>query len=304
VPETFDPTSEQRLDYTGAVTGAAGLAGITYALIEAGDRGLSPLVLGAGALGLAALVTFVLVERRSSHPMLPLDIFGSRQFVWANVVTFAVYGAFGSVFFLLVVQLQLVLGYSTLESGIAALPVTVLMLLLSPRAGQLSQRVGPRLPMTLGPLVAGVGIALLARAVDGAGYATGVLPGVTLFGLGLAVTVAPLTTTVLAAAEDRHSGVASGVNNAVARVAQLLSVAVLPVAVGLVGDAYTEPGTFSDGFQLAMLVSGALLLLGGAIAWFTIDAGLHARGGDAAGTPQRHDAHCDLSAPPLRTADR
>lgn len=309
VPETSDPQASRKLDYTGAVAGALGLAGVTYALIEAGDRGASPLVLVAAAVGIAALVGFVLVERRSSHPMLPLDIFESQQFVWANVVTFAVYGAFGSVFFLLVVQLQLVLGYSTLESGTAALPITALMLVLSPRAGALSQRVGPRLPMTIGPIVAGLGIALFARVVDGASYLTGVLPAVLLFGTGLGLTVAPLTTTVLAAASDRHSGVASGVNNAVARIAQLLSVAVLPVIVGLVGDAYADPATYSPGFQRAMLISGALLVVGGVVAWLTIDADLHNkadadRPADEPREAPRHDAHCDLHGPPLRTVRR
>ncbi len=301
VPESSDPLSARRLDYAGAVTGALGLAGITYALIEAGGRGATPLVLGAGLLGILALAAFVLVERSSDHPMLPLDIFASSQFSWTNVVTFAVYGGLGAVFFLLVVQLQVSLGYSALQAGTAALPVTVLMLVLSPRAGALSQRIGPRLPMSLGPVLAGTGIGLLARVVPGASYATTVLPAVILFGIGLGLTVAPLTTTVLAAAEDRHSGLASGVNNAVARAAQLLAVAVLPAAVGLAGDAYDDAAVFTAGFRSAMLIAGALVVLGGVIAWLTIDPKLHDRPG-APGPERatRREAHCDLQGPPLR----
>ena len=173
VPESVDPTSPRRLDVIGAIAGGLGLGGVTYALIEAGDRGISTTVVTAAVIGLLAMVAFVTVERRSSHPMLPLDIFDSRQFTWANVVTFAVYGGMGAVFFLLVVQLQTVLGYTALQAGIASLPVTVLLFVLSPRAGALAQRVGPRLLMTVGPIVAGAGIMLLARVQEGAGYLTG-----------------------------------------------------------------------------------------------------------------------------------
>lgn len=301
VPESKDPMSARELDVTGALSGAVGLGGITYALIAAGERGLDGIVIAAGAAGLIVLALFVIVERRSHHPMLPLDIFESPQFTWTNVVTFAVYGGLGVVFFLMVVQLQISLGYSPLQAGIAGLPITVLMLFLSPRAGQLSQRIGPRLPMTVGPLVAGAGIALLARVDAGATYLTAVLPAIILFGIGIGLTVAPLTTTVLAAADDRHSGVASGVNNAVARTAQLLAVATLPVVVGLSGDAFQDPDAFTSGYRKAMLIAGGLVALGGVIAWFTIDPELHAR----KAKPRRRsrpDAHCDLAAPPLRTS--
>lgn len=298
VPESKDPTSAGRLDLAGAVTGAVGLAGITYALIAAGDDGINGWVGGAGTVGIIVLALFVFVERRSKHPMLPLNIFGSPQFSWTNVVTFAVYGGLGTVFFFLVVQLQVSLGYSALQAGIAGLPVTVLMLVLSPRAGALSQRIGPRIPMTVGPLIAGGGIALLVRVVDGASYVSAVLPAVVLFGIGIGITVAPLTTTVLAAAEDRYSGVASGVNNAVARSAQLLAVATLPALVGLVGDAYNDPAVFTSGFRSAMFIAAATVCLGGVIAWFTIDAGLHERAGDV--EDEAPTAHCDLHAPPLR----
>jgi MFS family permease len=243
-----------------------------------------------------ALVVFVLTERRSSHPMLPLDIFASRQFTWVNVVTFAVYGGMGAVFFLLVVQLQTVLGYSALQAGVASLPVTVLLFVLSPRAGALAQRVGARLPMGLGPIVAGAGIMLLARVQEGASYLGTVFPAVVVFGIGLGITVAPLTTTVLASADDRHSGVASGVNNAVARAAQLLAVAVLPVAVGLTGDAYHDPALFSAGFATAMLISGGVVAAGGLLAFAVIDPRV-----TRPAEPQPPvGAHCDICSPPIR----
>lgn len=298
VPESRDPASPRRLDFIGAVTGGLGLGGVTYALIEAGDRGVGGAVVTAGAVGLLMLAAFVVIERRSSHPMLPLDIFSSRQFTWTNVVTFAVYGGMGAVFFLLVVQLQTVLGYSALEAGVASLPVTILLFVLSPRAGALAQRVGPRLPMTIGPMVGGAGIMLLMRVQEGTSYLSGVFPAIAVFGVGLGITVAPLTATVLAAASDRHSGVASGINNAVARSAQLLAVAVLPVAVGLSGNAYSDPEVFAAGFASAMLLSGGLVVAGGVLAFFVIEP---ARARPEA--PARPvGAHCDLHGPPLRGA--
>jgi EmrB/QacA subfamily drug resistance transporter len=298
VPESRDPGSVGRLDVAGAVTGAAGLGGVTYALIAAGDRGLDAVVVATAAAGVLALVAFVLGERRTRHPMLPLDIFSSPQFTWANVVTFAVYGGMGAVFFLLVMQLQVVLGYSALAAGVASLPVTVLLFVMSPRAGAVAQRIGARWPMAIGPIVAGVGIMLLARVQEGAGYVTSVFPAVVVFGVGLGITVAPLTATVLAAVDDRHSGVASGVNNAVARAAQLLAVAVLPVAVGLTGDAYGDPRAFAAGFTAAMLLSGGVVAAGGVLAFFVIDRALCR---PETGPAQPVGGHCDLHGPPLRT---
>lgn len=303
VPETSDPTSARQLDFAGAAAGALGLSGATFALIEAPGRGAAswPVVVAA-VVGVAALAAFVLIEERSKHPMVPLGIFSSDQFVWANVVTVTIYGALGSVFFLLVLQLQQVLGYTPLQAGVAALPVTVLMLLLSARAGALSSRIGPRLPMTAGPLISAVGIALMTRIVAGSGYVATVLPAVTVFGIGLALTVAPLTATVLAAAESRHAGVASGVNNAVARAAQLLAVAVLPVVAGITGDAYTNPEVFAGGFRTAMLIAAGGLAAGGLLAWFTIsnDVGRV----EPAAAPRPENLRCEFQAPTLRTTVR
>ena len=180
------------------------------------------------------------------------------------------YAALGGVLFLLVVHLQVVAGFTPLQAGTALLPMTLLMLLLSSRAGMLAQRIGPRLPMTLGPLVCAAGMLLFLRVGEDASYVTDVLPGVVVFGLGLSLTVAPLTTTVLAAAPQRHAGVASGVNNAVARVAGLLAVAVLPMLVGLEGTDYEDPAAFDASFGRAVWVGAALLVLGGVVSWLLI----------------------------------
>ncbi len=200
-----------------------------------------------GVLGVAAAVAFVLVERRRTRapdkvsPMLPLDVFASRQFTVINFITFLVYGAFGGLLFLLVLQLQVVSGFSPLAAGTALLPVTLLMLALSARSGSLAQRIGPRWPITVGIILLAIGMALMMRIGPHASYLTDVLPAVFVFGLGLCLTVAPLTATVLASADVRHAGVASGVNNAVARAAGLVAVAALPAAVGLTAASYHEP---------------------------------------------------------------
>jgi hypothetical protein len=244
---------------------------LTYALIEAPSRGAtSALILLAGIGGVAALGGFILAESRQRHPMLPLGIFRSAQFSAANAVTFAVYGAFGGVFFLLVVHLQVVAGFSPLVAGTAMLPITVLMLALSARAGALAQRLGPRLPMSVGPLICAGALVLMLRIGPGADYLTDVLPAVVVLGLGLALMVAPLTATVLAAADAQHAGVASGVNNAVARAAGLIAVAVLPAVGGLSGDDYADPQAFAHGFAVALVLGVGLLLVGAALAAATI----------------------------------
>jgi len=181
--------------------------------------GWSAAMVVSAVIGVAAMAGFVVTEHRSPHPMLPPKIFANRQFTAANLVTFAVYAALGSVFFLLVVNLQVVSGFTPLLAGVALLPITVIMLLLSARSGALAGRIGPRLQMTLGPLVAAGGALMFLRIGANASYLTEVVPAVVVFGLGLALIVAPLTTTVLAAAESRYAGIASGVNNAVARAA-------------------------------------------------------------------------------------
>ena len=257
-------------DVAGAVTVSVGLAALAFALIEgAGGFGAREWV--AAGVGVAALVAFVVIEHRSRRPMLPLGIFRSRQFTGANLTTVAVYAALGGTLFLLVLELQLVLGYSALEAGASLLPVTMLMLLLSARMGALAQRIGPRIPMTVGPVIVGAGLVLLARVGAGDGYLTVILPAVIVFGLGLSATVAPLTAAVLASVDDAHMGVASGVNNAAARVAGLLAVAVLPAAVGL--DLAAGADAVTDGVHRALLVGAAVSGAGGLVAFATIRGG-------------------------------
>jgi EmrB/QacA subfamily drug resistance transporter len=270
VPESRNPAHRGRFDYLGAVLGALALGGVTYALIGAGENMVRTDVVVSAVIGLTAGVAFVVRERRAADPMLPLQLFADRQFSGANLATLAVYGALGGSGLFLVLQLQTVLGYDATAAGAAMLPTIALLTLLSPSAGALAQRIGPRLPMTVGPLIVAAGTLLLA-GVDGDGsYVVEVLPGSLLQGLGMAVLVAPLTATVLAAAPDALVGIASGVNNAVARAAQLLAVAALPVAVGLSGDDYAEPAAFTDGFRMAMMVCAALFAAGGVISWLTI----------------------------------
>jgi EmrB/QacA subfamily drug resistance transporter len=297
VPETSDADSTGQLDWPGAVLAVLGLSGATFALIEAPTAGLgSPLILAAAVVGAVCLVGFVVVEARSRQPMLPLSLFESRQFTGANLVTLAIYGAFGGVFFLLVVQLQQVLGYSPLQAGIATLPITLLMLLFSARAGKLAQRIGPRLPLSLGPIVAAVGVALMARIDAGGSYILDVLPALIVFGGGISLTVAPLTATVMGAVESRHAGLASAVNNAVARAAGLIAVALLPSLAGLTGAAYLDPVVFSSGFHRATLMCAGLTALGGIVGWIMLSEKTPV-------APQHADEfHCSLDAPPLRPA--
>jgi len=270
VPESRDPQAARALDVAGTLLGAVGLAGLAYGFTAWPDLGPGdPRVAGSLALAVAALVAFVLVERRATHPLLPLRLFRWRPFTGANATTFLVYAALGGVFFFLVVTLQVVAGYSALAAGLAPLPVTVLLLLLSARAGALGTRIGPRLPMTAGPLGCAAGAVLLAGIGDRAPYLTAVLPGVLVLGLGLALTVAPLTSTALAAAPDRLAGAASGVNNAVARIASLLVVAVLPLVAG-VGRSLNDAATLAPANRTAMLVCAGLMAAGALVAWATV----------------------------------
>jgi len=264
VPETRDPGASHRPDLFGAALGAVGLAAVAFALIETDRGAMTP---AAAAVGLAALAGFVLVEAREQHPMLPLGVFRNRQFAGANLTTFAVYGGLGGAIFLLVIELQLALDYSALEAGAALLPVTVLMLALSSRSGALAQKIGPRLPMTIGPLGVATGLLVFTRVGPGASYLTTVLPGALVFGAGLVLTVAPLTATVMASVENAHVGVASGVNNAVSRLAGLLAVAVLPRLAGLdTGDA----ASLTPGFRTAMRIAAGLCVVGAAAAFATV----------------------------------
>ncbi|MDA2804839.1 MFS transporter [Nocardiopsis suaedae] len=288
LPESRDAGAPARMDYAGALLAVLALAGITYALIEAGAGAVPPAaVVVSGAVGVAALAAFAAVEARSASPMLPLGVFRSARFTAANLVTVLMYGALGPLLFLLVLYLQEAAGYTALEAGAASLPITVLMLLLSGRSGRLAERIGPRAQMTAGPLLVGVGMLLLSRLTPEAGYVAGVLPGVLVVGLGLSAAVAPLTATALSSAPERHAGVASGVNNTVARAAQLIGVAAVPAAAGVSGAAGIE-----GGFAAAMLIVAAVSVGGGALAFVLLRE-----------RPQRVEQHkglfCGVSGPPM-----
>ena len=267
VPETRDPDAAGPVDVLGATLVTVGLVGLAGGLIEAPSHGWSsPLVMGLLAMAVVASAAFFVAERRERYPMLPLAIFRSRQFSATNAVTFVVYAALGGALFLLPVQLQQVSHYSPLEAGSALLPLTAVMLALSARSGALAARIGPRLQMAVGPIVVGAGMALLRFAGPSGDYATEVLPGVLVLALGLAITVAPLTATALSSAPVEHAGVASAVNNDVARAGGLIAVALLPALSGLSGHSYLHPVEFATGFRLAVLIAGAAAAFGGLLA--------------------------------------
>ncbi len=292
VPESRDDRA-QHFDLAGAAIGALGLAGVTYALVEAPDQGASPVVLGAVLIGVVGLAAFVVLERRRAHPMLPPDLFRSVTFSAVNMVTFMVYAALGGMLFFVVVELQTVAGFSALEAGISLLPFTLMMLLLSATSGSIAQRHGPRWQLIGGPAVAGLGTLAMLRIGPGANYLTDVLPAVLLLSLGMTAVVAPLTATVLAAAEVRHAGVASGVNNAVARAAGLLAVAALPLIAGLSGASYRQPTEFQHGFRIAMLCCTGLFWAGSVLAAALVR---HPEPVGEERAPERHVA-CELCPP-------
>ena len=268
VPETRDPHASVHFDIPGAVLATSALAGATYALIEWGGTAAWVAVVVAVLAGAG----FVVVEARTREPMLVLGIFRDRTFSASNVMTLLVYGALGAQGFFVTIELQTVSGYGALAAGAAFVPTTIVMLALASPGGRLGQRIGPRIPMTFGPLVIAAGALLLLRIGPDVNYVSDVLPGAVVFGLGLSLMIAPLTATVLAAAPEEHAGIASGVNNAVARAGALLAVAALPVVVGLHGEEYADPAAFDDAFRMAMTVCAVLLAVGGVMSWLTIRA--------------------------------
>lgn len=305
VPECAG-TGGRRIDVPGALLCVLGLAGPVYALVQQPVLGWSdPTVWVALVAGAGAAVAFVAYERVAPDPMLPLAIFRTRNFAIGNLVTLLVYAGLGAGPFFIALFLQQVAGYSALEAGLALLPITLLLVGLSRPFGRMASRVGPRLLMSAGPLVGGIGLLAFARVGEQPGYLTAVLPAALLFGLGLAMTVAPLTATVLEAADRRYAGIASGVNTAIARVAALVAVAAVGAVVAArfgagvdrrvsadrldpAGRAYVEEareraltvpaGTGSaavrdavrasnvEAFHAGMVVSGALMIAGGLIA--------------------------------------
>ncbi|MER7991072.1 DHA2 family efflux MFS transporter permease subunit [Streptomyces noursei] len=307
VPESRERAAgeAQGFDVAGAVLGALALAGVTYALIEAPGRGAAPGVLVPAVAGVLLGAVFLRVERRRPDPMLPPKIFANRQFSAVNAVTVCVYAAFGGFFFLTVLQLQVVAGYSALQAGTALLPTTVLMLLLSARSGELGQRIGPRIPLTVGPVLCAIGMLLMTRVGPGASYVVDVLPALVVLGAGMVTLVAPLTATVLASVDVDRAGLASGINNAAARAAGLVAVAALPLLAGMGPEAYRSAPAFAAAFRRAMPLCAVVLLLGALIAWLTVRGDvLHATAPETA-EPCHAECtyHCGVSAPPLNPGE-
>ncbi|HKD98715.1 MAG TPA: MFS transporter [Micromonosporaceae bacterium] len=260
-----DEAEPATFDLVGAVLGALGLGFVTYSLVEA----LWPV----GVAGAVLLVAFVWWERRQPDPMMPTRLFHSVVFSTINGVTFLVYGALGGFILFLVLQLQQVAGYSALEAGAAVVPGTVLLLIGSERAGELGNRVGARLPMAGGTAMAAAGALWLVPVGADASYWRDVFGPVVLLGAGMTLVVAPLTASVLAAAPNSLAGVASGINNAVARSGSLLAVAALPLAGGLTGEAYGDPAAVEHAYRLAMFVCGGLYAVSAVLSWTLLPKG-------------------------------
>jgi EmrB/QacA subfamily drug resistance transporter len=263
LPSEPKPAKHTRIDTVGALLCIAGLGAPVYAFIEQAHYGWSsPAIYGPLLGGLAAFAAFIWYERRAKTPMLPLNLFNNRNFSAGNIATLVIYAGLSIATFLIAVALQQLGGYSALQAGLALLPVTIIMFILSPRFGALAGKFGPRLFMTLGPLVVGAGFVLLAQMDLHMTYWTHLLPGILLFGVGLSVTVAPLTSAVLGSIAPERAGIASAVNNAVARIAGLLAIAALGVVTG--------PVLHMDGVRRGCLAVAVLAAVGGVVSWVGI----------------------------------
>lgn len=271
MPETRSTHFAPRLDLAGTVLIAAALGALTYGTSLAGTAGWSILASGTTVVGVALALVFVAVERIKPDPLVPLGLFRDRTFDGTNVMTFLTYAALGAFLFLFVLDLQVAAGYGALAAGLATLPVTVFMLLLSARSGALASRIGPRLQLTVGPLLAAAGLLLTLRIDEHHHeYLLDVLPGVIVFGLGLTTLVAPLTATVMSSAPSDDVGVASGVNNAISRAGGLLAVAILPPLAGLHGEAYRHVPVMVHGYRVVTLCCVGLLVLAAAVISLTV----------------------------------
>lgn len=271
VPESRAARRQTHLDLPGALLVAAGLAALTYGTTSAGSNGWGAVAFGVTAAGIVLLAVFVVVERDSRQSLVPLDLFRNRAFSGANLMTFMAYGALGALLFVLVLNLQISAGYGPLAAGVATLPITVVLMLLSARSGALAARIGPRLQMTAGPLLCAAGLLMTLRIdADHTSYLAYVFPGVLVFALGLATFVAPLTATVMGTAPADEVGIASGVNNAVARAASLLAVAVLPPLAGLQGDRYRQVDVMAHGYRVVTVCSASLLAMAALVVALTV----------------------------------
>jgi EmrB/QacA subfamily drug resistance transporter len=313
VDESRDPDAFRGIDWGGIALSAAGLGGPVFALIEQPKYGWSdPVVWVPLIAGIVCFALFVLHEARARHPMMDLALFRIRNFAIANLTTLSAYaGLIGGLFFV-GLFLQQVAGYSPLEAGLATTPISVILFALSPRWGRLASGTGPRLPMTLGPIVGGVGLLLMLRIGSEADYVPEVLPAILVFGLGLSATVAPLTATVLDSVEERHVGIASGINNGVSRVAGLLAIAILGAIISARFDAIAAPGisggpltahaaaASTSAFHLGVVIAGILMILGGLASGLGIENPKRQvkavpAGGNAAAGECGHSSDCDSS---------
>lgn len=252
------PNVKKKVDTLGIILGAVGLGGIVYALIEQSNWGWhSPIIISSFGVGVIALVIFLLHEHRTEQPMLPLNVFQIRNFSVGNIATFFVYAALSLQGFILVIFLQQVAGYSAIAAGLTSVPITIIMFFLSSRFGALAGTYGPRLFMGLGPVIAGLGVLLMLRTGIHTNYFSQLLPGILVFGLGLSMTVAPLTSAILSSIQPSQAGIGSAINNAVSRIAGLLAIA----AIGIfIGDTVTL-----SGFHTALILTAGFLIIGGLI---------------------------------------
>jgi EmrB/QacA subfamily drug resistance transporter len=293
IPETRDPDADRHpLDLSGAALAVIALGSMTWALTESGRRGWTDAtVVGAAVLAVIGAASFVRRMRRAPDPLVPPSLFASRPFSVTNVATVLLYSSIGVSFFLVAYELQVAAGWSALRAGVALLPTTVMMLLFSATSGALSEKIGPRLQLTVGPLVMAAGLLLLARIDEDTSWAVDVLPGAIVFGLGLVIFVAPLTETVMASVSPDRVSTASGVNNAIARTAGLAALSVIPVVSGLTDAA--DPGTTTDAFRKSLLIAAVVAAAAAPVSWFGLRQ--HSR---ATGSARR--LHCAVEAPPLQ----
>ena len=296
VPESRDPTAARGLDWIGAALAVLALGASTWALTRAGPAGWTdPTVLAAAVVAVGAGAAFVWRTQHTPDPLVPPSLFRDRTFTVVNLATVLLYGALGVSFFFIAYELQVVAHWSALESGLALLPVTLLMLALSARSGALAQRIGPRLQLTLGPILAGVGLLLLARIGPDATWTMDVFPGALVFGIGLVTFVAPLTATVMAAADPNHVSVASGVNNAIARASSLAMLALIPAVSGL--SVAVGADAITQSFRVGLVIAALLATAAAPLAFFGLTRRVR-----APETVRR--VHCAIDGAPLQPDPR
>ena len=292
VPETRDPHAARGLDLVGAGLAVVSLGAATWALTEAGPRGWTDsAVLGAGVLAVAGIASFVWRMLHTHDPLVPPALFRRREFTVTNLATVLMYAALGVSFFLVAYELQVAAGWSALRAGTSLLPATVLMFAFSSASGSLAQRIGPRLQLTVGPLVVGAGLLLLTRIGPSASWTTEVLPGAFVFGVGLVLFVAPLTATVMGSVDPDHASVASGVNNAIARTASLGALAVVPVISGL--SVATGAAQVTHAFRVSLVVAAVVAAAAAPLGFI----GLRPQ---TVGRRTARRVHCAVDGPPLQ----